>query len=46
MEVMKRARQQAIGDVVRERPIGAQRELVAALTEKGFKATQATVRQT
>jgi transcriptional regulator of arginine metabolism len=40
---MKRARQQAIADVVRERPIGAQRELVTALAEKGFRATQATV---
>ena len=43
MEVMKRARQQAIGDVVRARRIRTQQELVAALRDKGFKATQATV---
>lgn len=43
MEVMKRARQQAIGDIVRKRPVRTQQELVAALREKGFKATQATV---
>ena len=43
MEVMKRARQQAINDVVRKRPIRTQAELVAALADKGFKATQATV---
>ena len=43
MEVMKRARQQALGDIVRGRRIRTQRELVAALREKGFKATQATV---
>jgi len=43
MEVMKRARQQAIGDIVRGRRLRTQQELVAALREKGFKATQATV---
>jgi transcriptional regulator of arginine metabolism len=43
MEAMKRARQQAIGDVVRARPLRTQQELVAALRDKGFKATQATV---
>ena len=43
MEVMKRARQQALSDIVRGRRIRTQRELVAALREKGFKATQATV---
>jgi transcriptional regulator of arginine metabolism len=43
MEVMKRARQQAIGDVVRTRHVRTQRELVTALREKGFRATQATV---
>jgi transcriptional regulator of arginine metabolism len=43
MEVMKRARQRAIGDVVRKRPIRTQQELVAALRELGFKATQATI---
>ena len=43
MEAMKRARQQAIGDVVRKRKLRTQQELVAALRDKGFKATQATV---
>jgi transcriptional regulator of arginine metabolism len=43
MEVMKRARQQAIGDIVRDRRVRTQQELVAALREKGFKATQATI---
>lgn len=43
MEAMKRARQQAIGDVVRKRRLRTQQELVAALQEKGYRATQATV---
>ena len=43
MEAMKRARQQAIGDVVREQALRTQQELVDALVDKGFKATQATV---
>ena len=43
MEVMKRARQQAIGDVVGTRPIRTQQELVAALSARGYKATQATI---
>ena len=43
MEVMKRARQQAVADVVRDRSLRTQQELVAALADKGFKATQATV---
>jgi transcriptional regulator of arginine metabolism len=43
MDVMKRARQQAIGDVVRGQRIHTQQELVAALREKGYRATQATV---
>jgi transcriptional regulator of arginine metabolism len=43
MDVMKRARQQAIGDVVRGQRIHTQLELVAALREKGYRATQATV---
>jgi transcriptional regulator of arginine metabolism len=43
MEAMKRARQQAIGDVVRKRQLRTQQELVAALRDKGFKATQATI---
>jgi transcriptional regulator of arginine metabolism len=42
-EVLKRARQLAIADVVRERQLRTQRELVAALDDKGFKVTQATV---
>jgi transcriptional regulator of arginine metabolism len=43
MEAMKRARQQAIGDVVRKRRLRTQQELVSALQEKGYRATQATV---
>lgn len=43
MDVMKRARQQAIEDVVRRMRIRTQLELVAALREKGYRATQATV---
>jgi transcriptional regulator of arginine metabolism len=42
-ELLKRARQQAIADVVRERHPRTQRELVAALQDKGFRVTQATV---
>lgn len=43
MEVMKRARQRAIEDVVRARSIRTQLELVAALRADGFRVTQATV---
>jgi transcriptional regulator of arginine metabolism len=43
MDVMKRARQQAISDVVRGGRVRTQQELVAALREKGYRATQATV---
>ena len=43
MDVMKRARQQAIGDVVRNGRIRTQQELVVELREKGYRATQATV---
>jgi transcriptional regulator of arginine metabolism len=43
MDVMKRARQQAIGDVVKGGRIRTQQELVAALRERGYRATQATV---
>lgn len=43
MDVMKRARQQAIGDVVRRQRVHTQQELVTALREKGYRATQATV---
>lgn len=42
-ELLKRARQQAIGDVVQDRRLRTQRELVAALKDKGFSVTQATV---
>jgi len=42
-ELLKRARQQAITDVVRDRRLRTQRELVAALKDKGFSVTQATV---
>jgi transcriptional regulator of arginine metabolism len=43
MDVMKRARQQVIGDVVRQQHVHTQQELVAALREKGYRVTQATV---
>lgn len=39
----KRARQRAIRQLVRERPVGSQRELVDALNAQGFEVTQATV---
>jgi transcriptional regulator of arginine metabolism len=42
-ELLKRARQQAVADVVRDRQPRTQRELVAALDDKGFRVTQATV---
>jgi len=42
-EVLKRARQEAIADVVRTRRPRTQRELVAALKDKGFSVAQATV---
>jgi transcriptional regulator of arginine metabolism len=43
MEVMKQVRQRAIRDLVETRPVRTQQELAAALRERGFKATQATV---
>jgi transcriptional regulator of arginine metabolism len=43
MEVMKGMRQQAIRDLLDQRPIRTQQELVAALRERGIRATQATV---
>ena len=43
MEVMKQLRQQAIRDLLEEHSIRTQHELVAALRERGFRATQATV---
>jgi transcriptional regulator of arginine metabolism len=43
MEVMKQLRHQAISDLLESRHIRTQHELVAALRERGFRATQATV---
>ena len=43
MEVMKQLRQQAIRDLLEQRPIRTQQELAAALRERGFRTTQATV---
>jgi transcriptional regulator of arginine metabolism len=43
MDVMKRLRQQAIRDLLGQRDIRTQQELVAALRDRGFRATQATV---
>lgn len=43
MEIMKRLRQQQIRDLLGTRAIGTQHELAAALRERGFRATQATV---
>lgn len=42
-ELLKRARHQAIADAVHDRRLRTQRELVAALQDKGFRVTQATV---
>ena len=43
MEVMKQLRQRAIRDLVELRTIRTQQELAAALRERGFRATQATI---
>ena len=43
MEVMKQLRQRAIRDLVGSRPIRTQQELAAALRERGFRTTQATM---
>lgn len=43
MEVMKQLRQQQIRELISSRPIRTQGELAAALRERGFRATQATV---
>ena len=43
MEVMKQLRQRAIRDVVVARPIRTQQELAAALRDRGFRTTQATM---
>lgn len=40
---MKQLRQQAIGELVARRPVRTQGELAAALHERGFRATQATI---
>lgn len=40
---MKRLRQQQIRDILEQRPIRTQHELAAALRQRGFRATQATV---
>jgi transcriptional regulator of arginine metabolism len=43
MEVMKQVRQRSIRDLVEQRSIRTQQELAAALRERGFKTTQATI---
>jgi transcriptional regulator of arginine metabolism len=43
VEVMKQLRQRAIRDLVEQRPIRTQQELAAALRERGFRTTQATI---
>jgi transcriptional regulator of arginine metabolism len=43
MEVMKQLRQRAIRDLVAGRQIRTQQELAAALRERGFRTTQATI---
>ncbi len=43
MEVMKQLRQRAIRDLLEARPIRTQQELAAALRERGFRTTQATI---
>jgi transcriptional regulator of arginine metabolism len=40
---MKQLRQRAIRDLVDQRPIRTQQELAAALRERGFRTTQATM---
>jgi transcriptional regulator of arginine metabolism len=40
---MKQLRQRAIRDLVEQRSIHTQQELAAALRERGFRATQATI---
>jgi transcriptional regulator of arginine metabolism len=43
MEVMKQVRQRAIRDLVARRVVRTQQELAAALRERGFRTTQATI---
>ena len=40
---MKQLRQQAVRDLIDQRAIRTQQELAAALQERGFRATQATI---
>jgi transcriptional regulator of arginine metabolism len=40
---MKQLRQRAIRDLVEQRPIRTQQELAAALRDRGFRTTQATI---
>jgi transcriptional regulator of arginine metabolism len=43
MEVIKQLRQREIRDLLAQRPIRTQQELAAALRDRGFRATQATI---
>jgi transcriptional regulator of arginine metabolism len=43
MEVIKRLRQQQIRDLIATRTVRTQHELAAALRERGYRATQATI---
>ena len=43
MEVMKQLRHRAIRDLVGQRTLRTQQELAAALRERGFRTTQATI---
>ena len=43
MEVMKQLRQQQIRDLLDAHPVRTQHELAAALRDRGFRATQATI---
>jgi transcriptional regulator of arginine metabolism len=43
MEVMKQLRQQQIRDLLDAHPVRTQLELAAALRDRGFRATQATI---
>lgn len=43
MEAMKQLRQRAIRDLLGQRPLRTQQELAAALRERGFRTTQATI---
>lgn len=43
MEVMKQLRQRAIRDLLEHRVVRTQQELAAALRERGYRTTQATI---